>query len=166
MTESICFTTIIDELSLSSNALAGIMQDVLFKGRAFRFRAMGWSMSPFILDGDVITVEPLCDGTPEVGDIVAFINPKSERLIVHRIVSREKDVYCIQGDNQAIDGKVVVRLEHIVGRITSIERAGRNIRLGLGPEKRIIALFSRKQLLQSALVRLRPLSRPLRRILF
>lgn len=166
MAESNRFIANIDELSMSSSNLAEIMQDVLSKDKALRFQAMGWSMSPFILDGDVITVEPLNDRFPEIGEVVAFIHPKSVKLVVHRIVSSEKNFYCIQGDNQSLVEREDIRLEHILGRITCIERSGRTIRLGLGPEKRIIAIFSRKRLLQSTLVRLRPLIQPLWRKLF
>ena len=47
------------ELQLSGRALAGLMKNVLARDLPFRFRARGWSMSPFIRDLDVITVKPI-----------------------------------------------------------------------------------------------------------
>ena len=159
------FVTLEGEISLSGNALEELMRGVLDKGKPFRFQAKGWSMSPFIQDGDLISVSPLSDKSPGLGDVVAFVNPGTSKLVVHRIVSNQHAGYLMRGDNQTGDGDGLIPSENILGRVTFVERAGKIIRLGLGPERFLIALLSRMSLLQPSLTRLAPLMRPLRRVL-
>jgi hypothetical protein len=53
-----------------------------------------------------------------------------------------------------------VSQEDILGRVTRISRNGRDVRLGLGPERRLIAVFSRAVRLFPVLSRLaRPFAR-------
>ena len=141
------------------------MGAVLERGKSFRFQAKGWSMSPFILDGDLISVSPISNAKLKTGEIVAYINLRSNKLVVHRIVSVQQNAYLIRGDNQADQDSELIPPENILGRVTRIERAGRNIRLGLGPESALIAKLSRKGRLQSYLTRLKPLIGPLHKVL-
>ena len=76
------------EIPFTGQALAELMQAVLDRGRPFRFRARGWSMAPFIRDGDVIMVAPLDQKLPALGAVVAFIRPNAGNLVVHRIIAR------------------------------------------------------------------------------
>lgn len=122
------------------------MQAVLAKGYSFRFKAKGSSMSPFIRDGDVITIESL-KKPPQIGDIVAYQQPDSGMLVVHRIVARQGSKTMILGDgihNQPEDN---VPIEKLLGRVSLIERNKKQINLGLGPERMIIAWLSKKKLL-------------------
>ena len=57
----------------------------------------------------------------------------------------------------------IVSLPGILGRVTRIERAGRRVRLGLGPERALIAVLSRRGLLRPLGLRIGPLLRLLRR---
>lgn len=130
------------ELPLSSPELVELMRLVLDKGKSVRFRARGWSMAPFIRDGDVITVSPLAGALPGIGEVVAFIRPGSENLVVHRVVARRTGGVVIQGDNgmENIDG-IIVR-ENLLARVTRVERNGHPVWLGLGPERHLIAWLS------------------------
>lgn len=157
------FVSIEDELPLSGTALAELMQDVLTKGKVFRFRANGFSMSPFIQDGDLISLSPLLDAPPKMGEAVAFIDPETNKLIVHRIVSKDQNAYLILGDNQIEPGYDTIQIGNILGRVTGVERNGKVVRLGLGPEKYLIAHFSRARLLQPLIAGLAPLIRHFRR---
>ncbi|MCL4532399.1 MAG: S24/S26 family peptidase, partial [Actinobacteria bacterium] len=89
------------ELAISGVALAELMRAVLEKGAPFRFRARGWSMVPFILDGDVITVAPLPGGLPRMGDVVAFVRRETGKVVVHRIIARRGDAWLTKGDNSS-----------------------------------------------------------------
>ena len=51
-------------LSLSGEALIELMRAVLARGLPFRFAARGFSMAPFIRDGDVISVSPPLSARP------------------------------------------------------------------------------------------------------
>jgi hypothetical protein len=83
--------------------------------------------------------------------VVAFVHPVNGRLVVHRVIGYGKNACLIQGDN--IWGLVDGQIPHanILGRVTSVERRGRMVRLGLGPERFILALLSRTRLLKLVL---------------
>jgi hypothetical protein len=130
-------------LSLSGEALMALMKAVHEKGRPFRFSAGGYSMAPFIRDGDVITVSPLAAGAPGPGDVAAFVHPETQRLCLHRVLSVSNGRFLIQGDNLPEKPDGMIPREALVGRVTRVERAGRRVRLGLGPERRLIAYLSR-----------------------
>jgi hypothetical protein len=136
-----------DALPLSGPALLELMRAVLDRDAAFRFRARGWSMAPFIRDGDVITVAPLQGALPRVGEVVAFVRPGAENLVVHRVVARRGTASLIQGDAVAAYKDGAVPVENLLGRVTRVEREGRDVWLGLGPERVAIAWLSRARLL-------------------
>jgi hypothetical protein len=134
-------------ISLSGKALIELMHAVHAKGLPFRFNAGGYSMAPFIRDGDVICVSPLASRVPGLGDVVAFIHPETKLLCIHRVLSRNKGAFLIQGDNSPGKPDGIIPMEAIMGRVTRVERGGRNVRLGLGPERIPLALLSRSGLL-------------------
>jgi hypothetical protein len=131
------------EMALSGSALLELMQGVLAKGMPFRFQARGWSMTPFIRDGDVILIAPLLNTKPRLGDVLAVRHPKTDKLIVHRVIGKNDQAWLIQGDNLSGEGDGWVPMEKIMGRVTRVERNGKKVWLGLGPERYGIALFSR-----------------------
>ncbi len=100
-------------------------------------------MAPIIRNGDVITVSPLKGTLPRWGDVVAFIQPDTGRLVIHRVVRKRNDAYLIKGDNTLkMDGPVP--RDSILGCVTGVERNGTEISLGLGPERYLIALLTRR----------------------
>ena len=125
-------------------------------------------MSPFIRDGDVITIAPVLppDRNPHVsipsflsvgnvaearnsyiGQVVAFVAAPSRRLVVHRIIGRRESGFLIQGDNLSGPVADTVRPVDILGRVVRIERGRKRVWLGLGPERYAIAVLSRAGLL-------------------
>ena len=104
-------------------------------------------MTPFIRDGDIVTVSSLAKFS--VGTIVAFRHPETNRLIVHRITAVRNGSVNIQGDESAeyMDGWISTA--NLLGQVTRIEREGRNISLGMGIERYLIAYLSRKQKLSA-----------------
>ncbi|MFA4992264.1 MAG: S24/S26 family peptidase, partial [Candidatus Omnitrophota bacterium] len=140
-----------EEKNFSSQDYAGLLGAILTRKAEVRFKANGFSMSPFIKDGDIITVSPLNDLSPRVGDIVAFNNEKTCKLAVHRIVARKTGdgvpYFFIKGDNVARGAFEGGPLKNILGRVTRIERRGRRVSAGLGPERRLIAFLSRTRIL-------------------
>ena len=146
------------DLPLSSPAVIGLLQVVLDREKPFRFQARGASMSPFLKDGDVITVSPL-SGDPRLGDVVAYVSAETGKLAVHRIVGRTDSHYLIAGDGASGEQDRSRRAE-ILGLITRIERRGKNIRLGLGLERRLIAVATRHRLIRKTARYLWHLLRP------
>ncbi|MEI8355753.1 MAG: S24/S26 family peptidase [Deltaproteobacteria bacterium] len=126
--------------SLPNAVIAELMAAVLEKNAPFRFTAPGFSMTPFIRDGDVITI---ATGQPRYGDVVAFLNPCRSKLTVHRIVHVSRSGYLIKGDNTPEPDGRVPRAS-IIGRVIRVEHCGREIRLGLGIERIVIAWLSRR----------------------
>ena len=134
------------ELSLSKEALIELLRAVFGKGLPFRFRAGGSSMHPFIRDGDVITLHPLPENLPRLGDVVAYVQPQNGRLTVHRVVGKTGHSFLIRGDN-LLDGDGAIPEVDILGYVTAVERDGKWVTFGLGSERRMIAFLSRRELL-------------------
>jgi len=106
-------------------------------------------MTPFVLDGDIITLAPLTR-PPAVGDIVAFVRPGGGSLVVHRVIGRRGHLFDIAGDNDPWCTDSSIPIQSILGRIVKLERQGRTIRTGLGPERRLVALLARFGVLQKS----------------
>ncbi len=130
------------ELPLSGASLTELLRSVLAKNKAFRFRATGWSMSPFVKDGDVITVSPLLGREPRTGEIVAFLHPKSGHAAVHRVVRAAPGLFLLRGDNSH-DAEGPLSGERILGVVTEVVRDGKRVRGVRGPRARVIAFLSR-----------------------
>jgi signal peptidase I len=146
-------------ISIVGKDLVDILRAVLDKSVPCRFRAPGFSMSPFIRNGDVITISRLSGDYPCLGKVVAFIHPTRGKLIVHRVVGREDGRYLIKGDNSPhADG--LIPKENILGYVSKVERDGKRILLGLGPERLLIAFLSRRGLLLPLLCRVGWFVRP------
>jgi len=141
----------------ASEVLPGLVKEILSKGAECRFQAKGHSMSPFIKDGDIVTISPLTHSSPGLGDVVAFNRPENEKLIIHRVVEKRNNKYYVRGDNvPEADG--LVQAKDILGYVNKVERDGKNVRVGLGPERFLIAFLNRKGLLF-------PLLSPIRKII-
>lgn len=149
-------------LSLSGPALLDLLRAVLNKRVPFRFCARGFSMSPFIKDGDVVTVSPCAPHAIRYGDVVAFVNSPSERLAVHRVVGVAQDAWLIKGDNAPEEDGWIPR-PCILGRVTRVERRGTRVRLGLGVERAVIAFLSQRAWLYPVLIPIWRLVRPIAR---
>jgi signal peptidase I len=134
------------ELSLPSQHLEKLMRGVLGKGASFRFQGKGFSMSPFIKDGDVLTIAPLQGAPPGFGDVVVFTHPNTGKLIIHRIIGQKAGSYLTKGDNAPEEDGLISRAA-ILGRVAKVERNGKYISLGLGPDRFIIAFVIRTGLL-------------------
>ena len=117
-------------------------------------------MSPFIRDNDVITLAPLRDTSPRVGDIVAFVSPSTQRLMVHRVVAESNNSYLIRGDHAPTSDGLIPSI-HILGLVTRVEREGKETLLGLGPERFLIAFAARMGLFSNILL---PIWRGIRRL--
>jgi hypothetical protein len=105
-------------------------------------------MSPFIKDGDLLTVSPNVCSSPGIGDVVAFIHKETGRLLIHRVVGKNGESYLTRGDNTLEEDGFTYRA-NILGHISKVERNGKKVSLGLGPERFLIAYLTRKGLLLS-----------------
>jgi len=138
------------EEKLSMEALVGLLEAVTKKGSSFRVQALGFSMDPFIRNKNHITISPLPSGYPRVGDIVAFIQPGTGKLVVHRVIERKENHYLIKGDNVATPDGLIPKT-NVLGYVTKVDKDGKLIFFGLGFERVFIAFLSRKNLLRPTL---------------
>lgn len=113
-----------DGIFLSVPMIMELIEAVHEKSASFKFQARGYSMTPAIRDGDVITVSPLKDIMPRRGDVLAFRHPDRPQMLVHRVLHAKAKKYFIKGDNcPEADGWVPA--ENILGLITNVERRGK-----------------------------------------
>jgi signal peptidase I len=149
------------EFFLTGPVFIELLQATLAKGVSFRFRARGFSMHPFIRDGDVITVSPLGEDSPGLGDVVAFVRREIEQLVVHRVIRIKANSYFMKGDGTiGIDS--LVPTANVLGLVTRIERGHKRVFIGLGPERFLIALLTRKGLTVPLVRVVAKLLRPIR----
>jgi len=141
--------------AIDGESLLFLMQEVLSKGASFRFQARGWSMTPFIRDGDVVTVAPSAKIRPSFGRVVAFIHPDTGRLVIHRVIDRHGSAFLIQGDNASGHPDGFVYVPAILGCVTQVVRRNRRVYMGLGVDGYIIAVLSRNGYIQNIISRLR-----------
>ena len=133
-----------EALPLSGPDLLALMQSVFAAGAVFRFQARGQSMLPFIQDGDLVTVAPSGQAPPKLGRVAAFIQPATGQLVLHRIIARRGTSFLIQGDHAAGQADGWVEAAAVLGCLVGVERHGRRMLLGLGPERSLLAWLSRR----------------------
>jgi hypothetical protein len=148
-----------------SEVLPELVNEVLSKGVECRLQVKGYSMSPFIKDSDVVTISPMSDSSPGFGEVIAFIHPKTDKLIIHRVVWKSRDACLLKGES-ALESDGLIKKESILGLVTKVERKGKRIFLGLGPERFLIALLTRKYLLLPVLRPVWRIFRPIAQIFF
>ncbi|HEY9160066.1 MAG TPA: GNAT family N-acetyltransferase [Desulfomonilia bacterium] len=135
-----------EELHLSNTGQLELLTGMMERGVSLRTMVRGFSMYPFIRDGDVLTISPVNGRKLSPGDVVAFVKPETGRLAVHRVISRARSGFLIRGDNcSQTDGTIMP--ENILGYVTKIERYGRNVRLGLGFSGILISILNRDDFL-------------------
>ncbi|MBC7765452.1 MAG: signal peptidase I [Hyphomonadaceae bacterium] len=132
---------------LNPHELVQLAKEVLSQGNGFRFCAYGNSMMPFLKDGDIITLKPNRQNKRQVGEVVAFLQPKNNTLAVHRVLKVMDNCCILKGDNnENIDGEIPNSA--IIGIVTRIDRKGQAVYFGFGLERFVIALLSQLGWLQ------------------
>lgn len=139
------------EQSFTTEKLVKLMQFAVKENAFFRFKAEGYSMFPFIQDGDLIMLSPVGSHSFIFGKVAVFLNPGLNKLVVHRVIGRSKGCYILKGDaTNCIDG--LIPIENILGVVTEINRRGKTISFGFGyggilaaflNKSRVIFLFFR-----------------------
>ena len=136
-------------VSLDGAEMAGLVEELTARGASARFVARGGSMSPWIRDGDVVTVTPVTPGGPAAplrpGDVAAFRRPGSGSLTVHRLVRRSSGGWIARGDRLAGEDGLVPDGD-ILGTVTKVERRGSEAYLPGGPAAVLLARLTRAAL--------------------
>ena len=134
---------------ISHDELGDLLCDVLAKGSSCRFQSKGHSMSPFVEDGDIVTVSPLAGSRMGFGSVVVFTCPRTGKVMVHRIVGTKGKHYLTRGDNAA-EADSLVSKDKIAGVVSMVERQDTRVSLGFGMERVVIGVLSRMGMLPSA----------------
>jgi len=150
----------VSELVLSGSDLHDLICDVLSKEMPFRFKARGSSMSPFIKDGDVLTICPKRRKFFIKGTVVAYNHRKQNKIVIHRIIGKINDTTELKGDNTVGDADVVNEND-ILGYVSKVERSGRKTHIGLGPGRILISFLSRRDLLIPVMLPFRKIFYPI-----
>ena len=136
------------ELPLSNLGQLELLRGMMERGLPLRTRVLGLSMMPSIRDGDILTIAPIGDLEPRVGEVIAFVPAGTERLTLHRVVACQESGWLLRGDNCSESDGLIVR-EEILGRVVRVEREGRDVRFGIGQRGPAVAWLSRKGLLKA-----------------
>ncbi len=120
----------VDQNHFNGRALAQLIRAAVERGRPFRFQAPGLSMYPFIRHGDLVEISPIREPV-RIGQVVAVAMPPDGRLVVHRVVRRERTWVQTQGDNCDMPD-AHVPMEDVLGVVTAVRRMGRRVRVPLG----------------------------------
>jgi len=113
--------------------LLELSKDIFRKGKSARFQAQGWSMRPFIRDGDFIVVSPIKNSSIKTGDVVFYLTTEN-KVIVHRVIKKykkDKDnriTMLIKGD-ATFSSPEKVEMQNVLGKVVAVERNGRKKRL-------------------------------------
>jgi signal peptidase len=113
--------------------------DLLRLGHSVRFTAMGESMHPTIRKGETITVTPVAPSAVRITDIILYQTKTS--VIAHRVVGTPERhgamrAFRVRGDASS-DWDEPVAEDQVLGKVVSVERGGRHVRL----EGRRVKLF-------------------------
>jgi hypothetical protein len=124
-----------DQRTLVDAEVATLVEELLARGRAVRLRVSGGSMTPWLADGDVVTLRRVEPRSLVPGDILLARSP-GDGAILHRLVARRRGDgtaagYLLKGDALgscegpfppgAVAGKVVAIERESGGRRREID---------------------------------------------
>ena len=106
-------------------------RQLLSRSVPIQIRMSGSSMSPGIEDGDLITVEPIEDGSIKTGDIVLY-QSRYDTAVIHRVVrvdraSSERSLVT-RGDATS-QNDIAIPEHRVLGRVKLVDRAGVRIKM-------------------------------------
>lgn len=129
---------------LDGEARADILRATFAKRASLRLQVKGFSMSPFVRNGDVATLAPLSGEEIGIGRVIAFLRVCDKKLVIHRLIRVRQDPearYVPKGDNVPSPDDPISRAD-MLATVEKVERGGRVVSFGLGPERRLIAFLS------------------------
>ena len=124
------------ELVIPAELYDELARTVLGKGGCLRFTARGFSMHPFLRDGDTVVVQPVDASQLEPGS-VALYRTSLRKLVAHRVIGvnpapdSAESVIIVRGETVS-STRETVREENLLGQVVSVERGGRVIGLDRG----------------------------------
>jgi signal peptidase I len=120
-----------ESINLKLADLLELSRDVLQKGQSIRFQAKGWSMRPFIRDGDFVTVSPVENSSIKTGDVVLYSTAENDPImhrVIKKYIKKGGTTLLIKGDASS-GSPERVDIQRVLGKLTAIERKGRRKQL-------------------------------------
>ncbi len=162
----------------TQSILGEMWREACNRGRILSFKIVSNSMSPMIEAGDVVRVSRAVPSEVQIGDVIAFQD--GQNVMVHRVIgiswANQQLYFRHRGDVGA--SSAIIPAEDLIGRVTVIEKEGREIRLDsrrhimstriLGWRLRLVDTLGRAQHRHISIVvllALRPVWRLYRRLL-
>lgn len=131
------------DLNANAVELTSLVAEILARGQTARFRTNGLSMAPFIRHDDWLVVTPLDARPIRRGDIVLFVAPDG-LTAAHRVTRVRGDGptqrITTQGD-ALIKSDGEMSIQHILGRVTTLERGTFRQRLDSGWPYRLARIW-------------------------
>ncbi len=94
--------------------------------------------------GDIVSIREIAIEYLSIGDVIVFrnnYNEFGESLIVHRIVDKKGGLLITKGDNNKIVDQHPITQKDIVGKVISVHREGKILKISGGRFGLIIAKF-------------------------
>jgi len=130
-------------LDINGSEFEALTRDLLAEGNMVRFRARGFSMRPFIRNGDILEVQPFTDHPVRLGDIVLF-KSVNNGLLAHRIIKIKPDqkskMYLPQGDSNRYPD-LPISPAQILGVVAALKRNQHRVNLCTGSQKFVARLW-------------------------
>lgn len=120
---------------ISDAILRELLFELLNEGKKVRFRAKGWSMYPSIRDGELVTVTPVGLGDIKAGDVLAYQNKKTKKIVVHRLINIRRPntgpsaILLFAGDSSLCYDAPVYGSDYLLGKVIAVERNGTRMSL-------------------------------------
>ncbi|RQW11781.1 signal peptidase I [candidate division KSB1 bacterium] len=105
-------------------------------------RAKGFSMYPFIKEGDLVTLGRIDLARIRVGDVIALPHPEEGKLIIHRVVRIDRDHLKTKGDHNPVSDGWIER-ESILAIVLRVQRTEKEVKQAHVVVQRLIVLLSR-----------------------
>lgn len=103
---------------------------------------IGPSMNPALKTGDCLRVVSYGTRKIRIGDIILFRNPIGEDMIVHRVFSANSKGVKTRGDHNTEIDPWILQPDHIIGRVVSIRRNNKRVRVHGGIPGRIFGFLT------------------------
>jgi signal peptidase I len=134
-----------NQIMLSKQQKNSLIKELLKTGVMLRIQVTGFSMEPFLSNGDIVKIQKVRPDALLPGDLVFFIN-RQESLILHRLIKKKKAAngtirLQTKGDALACCDEIF-KPDHLIGKVCMIEKKNSARQINLESlQSRIISYF-------------------------
>lgn len=122
------------EISLNHNEFTELSTNILSQEGSLNIKVHGFSMYPFIRNGDIISIHPCNASFLRLGD-VALYHVDRKKLVAHRIVGKHiqhGQIFLRMCADATLDYNEWIPACNVLGKIVSIQREQKVLHLDKG----------------------------------